>query len=165
MQKIFVALSILLIPLLSYASGSGYGNTKWDMRPSEVMIAQGNGAHLIAPEKYKGSVGKVRIDNVKIGSDLYTINFLFDDYDHLVQTNITSNEKENEGVIALQYDRLSKLLTQKYGKPEYSSSESVTWKLPSTTVELCKLIISGVIAQTTIRYVPNGRISKDTSNL
>jgi len=82
-----------------------------------------------------------------------------------VQTNITSNEKENEGVIALQYDRLSKLLTQKYGKPEYSSSESVTWKLPSTTVELCKLIISGVIAQTTIRYVPNGRISKDTSNL
>jgi len=93
MYKIIVFGTLLVMPLLAHAGGAGYGNTKWDMRPSEVVAAQGNGAHLIAPEKYKGSVGKVRIDKVDIGSGLYNVNFLFDDSDRLVQTNVTSVEQ------------------------------------------------------------------------
>ena len=74
--------------------GIGYGNTKWDMNPSEVIAAQGNGAHLISPEKYKDNFGKVQIDNVSIGSGLYTVTFLFNSADRLVQTNVASNEKK-----------------------------------------------------------------------
>jgi len=70
MKKLLMAFVILTLPVLAFAKGVGYGNTKWEMNPSEVVSAQGNGAHLISPEKYKDSVGKARIDNVSIGSDL-----------------------------------------------------------------------------------------------
>lgn len=166
MKKILIAATFLVMPLFAHADGgAGYGNTKWDMRPSEVVAAQGNGAHLISPEKYKGSVGKVRIGNVNIGSGLYNVNFLFDDSDRLVQTNVTSIEQKNEGIIVRQFNTLNQLLTQKYGKPEFANEDSVTWKLPSTTVELSKMIIPGIMAQTVVRYIPTSRVNKDTSNL
>jgi lipopolysaccharide export LptBFGC system permease protein LptF len=165
MKKIILALAILTLPLLSFAKGVGYGNTKWDMNPTEVIAAQGNGAHLIPPEKYKERVGKVRIDNVSIGSGLYTVTFLFDSSDRLVQTNVSSNERKNEGIIVQQFGTLNQLLTQKYGKPEFSDSDNATWKLRDTTVELSKMVISGIMAQTVVRYIPNSRVANDTSNL
>ncbi|HGF5838857.1 TPA: hypothetical protein ACF3AF_001662 [Klebsiella pneumoniae] len=165
MKKMLVALVLLLAPLLAFAGGSGYGNTKWDMSPSEVVTAQGNGAHLISPEKYNDNFGKVRIDNVSIGSGLYTVTFLFNISDRLVQTNVASNEKKNEGIVARQFGTLNQLLTQKYGKPEFSDSNKATWKLPDTTVELSQMVISGIMAQTIVRYIPNSRVASDTSNL
>ncbi|EIY2221696.1 hypothetical protein AAHV37_14985 [Klebsiella pneumoniae] len=165
MKKMLVALVLLLAPLLAFAGGSGYGNTKWDMSPSEVVTAQGNGAHLISPEKYNDNFGKVRIDNVSIGSGLYTVTFLFNSSDRLVQTNVASNEKKNEGIVARQFGTLNQLLTQKYGKPEFSDSNKATWKLPDTTVELSQMVISGIMAQTIVRYIPNSRVASDTSNL
>lgn len=165
MKKLLMAFVILTLPLLSFAKGIGYGNTKWDMNPSEVVATQGNGAHLISPEKYKDNFGKVRIDNVQIGSGLYTVTFLFNSADRLVQTNVASNEKKNEGIAANQFGTLSQLLTQKYGKPEFSDSDKATWKLPDTTVELSKMVISGIMAQTVVRYIPNSRVASDTSNL
>ena len=56
----------LIAPVLAIAGGAGYGNTKWDMFPTQVVSAQGNGAHLISPEKFKGSFGKVRIDMYRL---------------------------------------------------------------------------------------------------
>ncbi|MFU1916395.1 hypothetical protein ACM6PT_04140 [Klebsiella pneumoniae] len=165
MKKMLVALVLLLAPLLAFAGGSGYGNTKWDMSPSEVVTAQGNGAHLISPEKYNDNFGKVRFDNVSIGSGLYTVTFLFNSSDRLVQTNVASNEKKNEGIVARQFGTLNQLLTQKYGKPEFSDSNKATWKLPDTTVELSQMVISGIMAQTIVRYIPNSRVASDTSNL
>lgn len=165
MKKMLVALVLLLAPLLAFAGGSCYGNTKWDMSPSEVVTAQGNGAHLISPEKYNDNFGKVRIDNVSIGSGLYTVTFLFNSSDRLVQTNVASNEKKNEGIVARQFGTLNQLLTQKYGKPEFSDSNKATWKLPDTTVELSQMVISGIMAQTIVRYIPNSRVASDTSNL
>lgn len=165
MKKLLMAFVILTLPVLSFAKGTGYGNTKWDMNPTEVVAAQGNGAHLISPEKYKDNLGKVRIDNVSIGSDLYTVTFLFDSSDRLVQTNVSSNEKKNEGIVAHQFGTLNQLLTQKYGKSEFSDSDKVTWKLPDTTVELSQMVISGIMAQTVVRYIPNSRVANDTSNL
>ena len=107
----------------------------------------------------------MRIDNVSIGSGLYTVTFLFNSADRLVQTNVASNEKKNEGIAASQFSILSQLLTQKYGKPEFSDSDKATWKLPDTTVELSKMVISGIMAQTFVRYIPNSRVASDTSNL
>lgn len=94
MKKLLMAFVILTLPLLSLAKGIGYGNTKWGMNPSEVVAAQGSGAHLISPEKYNDNFGKVQIDNVSIGSGLYTVTFLFNSADRLVQTNVASNEKK-----------------------------------------------------------------------
>ncbi|HEX4502342.1 MAG TPA: hypothetical protein VH187_14485 [Scandinavium sp.] len=165
MKKLLIAFMILTLPMLSFAKGIGYGNTKWDMNPSEVVAAQGNGAHLISPEKYNDNFGKVRIDNVSIGSGLYTVTFLFNSSDRLVQTNVSSNEKKNEGIVARQFGTLNQLLTQKYGKPEFSDSNKATWKLPDTTIELSQLVISGIMAQTIIRYLPNSKVASDTSNL
>ncbi|EPR3366231.1 hypothetical protein ACV1FA_01840 [Klebsiella quasipneumoniae] len=165
MNKLFIALTFLLTPIFAIANGAGYGNTKWDMTPTQVIAAQGNGAHLISPEKFNGSFGKVRIDNISIGSDLYTVTFLFDNSDRLVQTNVASNEKKNEGIVARQFSALNQLLTQKYGKPEFSDADKATWKLSDTTIELSKMVISGIMAQTIIRYIPNSRVVSDTSNL
>lgn len=165
MKKMLMAIALLLTPAMVLAGGVGYGNTKWDMNPTEVIAAQGNGAHLISPEKFKGSVGKVRIDTVSIGSGLYSVTFLFDSSDRLIQTNVSSLEKKNEGIVAGQFGTLNQLLTQKYGKPEFSDADKVTWKLQDTTVELSKLVISGIMAQTVVRYIPNNKVKSDTSNL
>lgn len=73
--------------------------------------------------------------------------------------------RKNEGIAASQFSTLSQLLTQKYGKPEFSDSDKATWKLPDTTVELSQLVISGIMAQTVVRYIPNSRVASDTSNL
>lgn len=165
MKKLLMAFVILTLPLLTFAKGVAYGNTKWDMNPSEVVAAQGNGAQLISPEKYKNSVGKVRIENVSIGSNLYTVTFLFDSSDRLVQTNVASNEKKNEGIIARQFGTLNQLLTQKYGNPQFKDTNKVTWKTVDTTIELSQMVISGIMAQTIVRYIPNSMVESDTSNL
>ena len=72
MKKMLVALVLLLAPPWLSLWEVVTSNTKWDMSPSEVVTAQSNGAHLISPEKYNDNFGKVRIDNVSIGSGLYT---------------------------------------------------------------------------------------------
>jgi hypothetical protein len=165
MKKQFFALVLLVLPLIPMAKGAGYGHTEWGMRPSEVVTAQNGKAHLISPEKYPNSWGKVRIDDVNIGGSLYNVTFLFDASDHLIQTNVTSNEKKNEGIILRQFDSLHQLLTQKYGKPLFEGVNKVTWKIDDTTIELSKMVISGILAQTSVRYVPNSRVSNDTSAL
>ena len=155
MLKKIAILSLLLIsPILAFANGAGYGKTTWGMSPQEVVAVESNRATLIEPKKYSGAWGKVQINNVSIGSGSYTVDFLFDESDKLVQTNVTSNEKT-----------LSQLLTQKYGTPQFQSSDSVTWKTADTTIELKKLIVGSVIAQTSIRYIPNSKVVVDTSNL
>ena len=42
------------------------------------------------------------------------VTFLFNSSDRLVQTNVASNEKKNEGIVARQFGTLNQLLTQKY---------------------------------------------------
>lgn len=165
MKKQLLALCLLATPLFAIAKGSAYGNTEWGMNPSQVVAAQNGKAHLTSPEKYKGSFGKVKIDNLEIGSYVYTVNFLFDSSDHLIQTNVVSNEQSNVGIIEQEFNSLNQLLTQKYGKPQYDSANTVSWKNGETTIELSKMIIEGLMAQTVVRYLPNSRVTSDTSNL
>ena len=165
MKKNFLALALLTLPLIASAKGTGYGKTEWGMSPSQVVAAQNGKANIIAPEKYKDSWGKVRTDNLNIASGLYTVSYLFDASDRLVQTNVASNEKHNVGIINNQFASLHQLLTQKYGKPQFEGSDKVTWKTADTTVELSKMIIEGVMAQNVVRYVPNDKVTSDTSNL
>ena len=166
MLKKIAILSLLLIsPILAFANGAGYGKTTWGMSPQEVVAVESNRATLIEPKKYSGAWGKVQINNVSIGSGSYTVDFLFDESDKLVQTNVTSNEKRNIGIANNNFKTLSQLLTQKYGTPQFQSSDSVTWKTADTTIELKKLIVGNVMAQTIIRYIPNSKVTADTSNL
>ena len=166
MLKKIAILSLLLIsPILAFANGAGYGKTTWGMSPQEVVAVESNRATLIEPKKYSGAWGKVQINNVSIGTPSYTVDFLFDESDKLVQTNVTSNEKRNIGIANNNFKTLSQLLTQKYGTPQFQSSDSVTWKTADTTIELKKLIVGSVIAQTSIRYIPNSKVVVDTSNL
>ncbi|MFS7385176.1 hypothetical protein [Rahnella sp. Larv3_ips] len=165
MKKHFLGAMLLCLPVLAIAqSESGYGKTTWGMTPSQVVAAQGERARLIKPEKYKGSWGKVSINPVNIGASDYKVVFLFDDNDHLIQTNVSSLEQKNAGIIEDQFQNLRKLLTQKYGQPQFDG-ETVTWKTAVTTIELSKMVITGIVAQVSIRYLPNQRVQGDTQDL
>lgn len=83
-------------------------------------------AHICPPEKYNDNFGKVRIDNVSIGSGLYTVTFLFNSSDRLVQTNVASNEKKNEGIVARQLAPWINCWPKSIGKPEFSDSNKAT---------------------------------------
>lgn len=165
-NKIAVAGLCLLVPVLAFAKGEAYGKTTWGMTPQQVISAEANRANLIEPQKYTGNMwGKAQINSVTIGSNQYTVNFLFDESNQLIQTNVTSQEKKNPGIADLNFETLNKLLTQKYGNPLFKGKDSITWKTPDTTIELLKLVIPRVIAQVTIRYIPHNRVESDTSNL
>jgi hypothetical protein len=165
LKKILVSSLLLLLPILSFANGEGYGKTVWGMSPQEVLQAESDRAQLIKPAKYAGSWGKVQIKNVSIGSATYTVDFLFDESDKLIQTNVKSNDNGNAGIARNRFTTLNQLLTQKYGEPQFKGSNSVTWKTSDTTIELKLLIIGSVTAQTIIRYIPNTQVQADTANL
>ena len=97
LKKIAILSLLLTSPILAFANGEGYGKTTWGMSPQQVVVAESNRANLIEPKKYAGSWGKVQINNVSIASGSYTVDFLFDESDKLVQTNVTSDEKRNIG--------------------------------------------------------------------
>lgn len=115
--------------------------------------------------KYNDNFGKVRIDNVSIGSGLYAVTFLFNIALIVLCNQCSQQWEENEGIVARQFGTLNQLLTQKYGKPEFSDSNKAAPKLPDTTVELSQMVISRIMAQIIVRYIPNSRVASDTSNL
>ena len=165
MKKQLLLILALFVPIVALAGGDGYGETLWGMSPAQVVEAESGRAVLIQPQQYKSSWAKVKIDNVQIGGDVYTVNFLFDASDKLIQTNVVSNEKKNIGIAHSRFNTLSQLLTQKYGEPQFKNSDSITWKTSGTTIELNTFIIPNVMTQTSIRYIPNSKIESDTSNL
>ena len=162
MKEILIGCLALLIPIVTFA---GYGNTDWGMTPSQVVAAEKGRAKIITPAQYKIGIGKVQSENIEVSSGLYTATFIFDNDDRLIQTNLVSNEKNNAGIAQIHFNSLNKLLTQKYGEPSFKSAESVTWKTPDTTIELNKTIIPRILAQTSVRYIPNSKVDSDTSSL
>ncbi|MFB5706611.1 hypothetical protein [Acinetobacter radioresistens] len=165
MKKIILA-ALFLFPVLVMAKGGAYSNTEWGMSPEQVVAVEKDRAELIEPKNYSNGWGKVEIKNIKVGGNDYLVTFIFDDANQLVQTTMSSIEKKNVGIISLQYDELSKLLTQKYGAPQFRSLDTVTWKTNKTTIELSKVIIRSIsFAQVFVRYMPNSRVNDDTSNL
>lgn len=162
MKKLFLSCLVFLFPIITYA---GYGNTQWGMTPDQVVAAENGKAKIIKPNQYKIGYGKAQSDNIEISSGIYTVTFIFDNEDRLIQANLTSNDKNNAGIAEIRYESLSKLLTQKYGEPSFKSSGSVTWKTADTTIELSKIIIPRVLAQTSVRYMPNSKAESDASSL
>lgn len=165
MKKILIGFCCFVMPIIAMAKGVGYGNTEWGMSPNQVVAAENGKAALIPPEQFKGSWGKARINNINIGSGEYTVTFLFDSEDKLIQTNLVSNDKNNPGIASMRFNSLHELLTQKYGEPIYKGADKVTWKTADTTIELSKIIIPRVLSQTSVRYVPHSRLDADTSKL
>ncbi|QHI16252.1 hypothetical protein [Acinetobacter haemolyticus] len=166
MKKIFIAGVLGLFPMLALAKGIGYGNTQWGMNPNQVVVAEKGKAQIIEPKEFTGGLGKVRAENVKIDGHTYTATYVFDESNQLVATYLISNEKSNAGIANLEFNSLDKLLTQKYGKPQFKNENTVTWKTSSTTIELKKIIINSIsYASATVSYVPNSKIENDVSNL
>lgn len=50
-------------------------------------------AKIVEPIKYANGIGKAQINNISIASGEYTVTFIFDANDRLVQTNLISNER------------------------------------------------------------------------
>ncbi|BFM82758.1 hypothetical protein JUNP543_1076 [Acinetobacter baumannii] len=165
MKKIILLITMILLPIASFAKGNAYGNTEWGMTPSQVIEAEKGKAIEIPPVQYLNAVGKVKIDGITISTGTYTANFIFDDKDHLIQTNVVSNEQNNRVIAASQFNELHRLLTQKYGEPVFKSLNKITWKTKDTTIELSHTYVPNSIVRTSIRYVPNTKIEQDTSNL
>jgi hypothetical protein len=165
MKKIILLITMILLPIASFAKGNAYGNTEWGMTPAQVIEAEKGKAIEIPPVQYLNAVGKVKIDGIAISTGTYTANFIFDDKDHLIQTNIVSNEQNNRVIALSQFNELHRLLTQKYGEPVFKSLNRVSWKTKETTIELSHSYIPNSIVRTSIRYVPNTKIEQDTSNL
>ncbi|NLP55331.1 hypothetical protein OSH17_12470 [Acinetobacter baumannii] len=165
MKKIILLITMILLPIVSFAKGTAYGNADWGMTPAQVLEAEKGKAVEIKPEQYFKSFGKVRINDLIIASGTYTANFLFDENDRLIQTNVVSNEQKNRAIAASQFNELHRLLTQKYGEPVFKSLNKVTWKTKDTTIELSHSYVPNSIVRTSIRYIPNTKIEQDTSNL
>lgn len=166
MKRLFTVLALVLFPVLVFAKGIGYGNTQWGMNPNQVVIAEKGKAKIIEPKEFTGGLGKARAENIKIDGSTYTATYVFDDSNQLVATYLISNEKSSTGITNSEFNSLDKLLTQKYGKPQFKNENTVTWKTSSTTIELKKIIVNSIsYASATVSYVPNSKVESDISNL
>lgn len=165
MKNIILLITMIFLPITSFAKGNAYGNTEWGMTPSQVIEVEKGKAIEIQSVQYHNAVGKVKIDGINISTGTYTAIFIFDEKDHLTQTNVVSNEQNNRLIAASQFNELHRLLTQKYGEPVFKSLNKITWKTKDTTIELSHIYIPNSIVRTSIRYVPNTKIEQDTSNL
>lgn len=142
----------------------GYGNTKWDMTPDQVVIAEGSKVRKLSePIKYKGSWGLVKTDNVIIANRDFDVTYLFSN-NNLIQVNVSAKEKKNALINNDVFKRLEALLTQKYGSPTYSDQgKSTVWNLEGTTIMLNILNIDGVMSNLVISYKP-ASASRDEAN-
>lgn len=49
MEKIILLITMILLPIASFAKGNAYGNTEWGMTPSQVIEAEKGKAIEIPP--------------------------------------------------------------------------------------------------------------------
>lgn len=163
MRNIFAILigCILCASLVQAAEDSnnllGYGKTSWGMTPVDVVKAESPRAEILEkPEEFKAGIGLATIKEIQIGTQKFSVTFIFDALDvHLQQVNLTSAEKKNSGINGLSFSSLEKLLTEKYGSPTFKEeSRVISWKLQKTTINLSHLDIPGVISQVTVTYKP-----------
>ncbi|MEN4983033.1 hypothetical protein [Acinetobacter modestus] len=167
MKKIILVVLFIFVPLSTFAKGlAGYSNTTWGMSPEQVVTVEKGDAQIIEPKKYDSGLGKVQIQNLEIEKSDYTVTFIFDSENKLIETLITSNEKSSSRLINLQFSSLNKLLNQKYGKPQFNDEKTSIWKTNSMTIELSKISIPSIsFAQVSVNYYPNSKIKSDTSKL
>lgn len=167
MRNVILGLLIMMASLGAVAkSVGGYGNTKWGMTPEQVVNAEGAKVRkLHDPEKYKGSWGLVKTDNVNIANSNFEVTYLFSN-EHLVQVNVAAKEKKNSLINNDVFKRLESLLTQKYGSPTYSDpGKETVWNMEGTSISLDLLNIDGVISNLVVSYRPSSRASSESSAL
>jgi hypothetical protein len=164
-KRVFIFLSCVLFLSLFLGHGiaqtddiSGWNGTKWGMSKIEIMeLFKGEIVKLEKKETYSHArYAEFGLNNYKIGNSYYDIRFLMDSTGILSQVNIKpgtligvlpsgerlERNKNNLGVVASRddYNKLEKLLFEKYGNWFYQKSErlkiTTTWEFPSTTIEL-----------------------------
>jgi hypothetical protein len=145
---------------------AGYGKTKWDMMPDDVINAESPRAEkLEQPLKFYTGIGLVTIKEIEIGVQKFGVIFLFDESKKkLYQVNLTSFELKNSEINARSFSSIEKLLTEKYGIPTFKEEgHIISWKLPITTIELNHLKLFNR-SQVTIIYkstVTSGKAASD----
>jgi hypothetical protein len=162
-KYILAVLFFMFLPMHALASNdlNGYGKSIWGMSPSEVLSAEGPRASVVSPPmKYVDSLGMVSIDNVVIGTDNFSVVFIFTD-NKLTQVNVESEETRKDFKNEMVFKNTESLLTQKYGIPTYKEhGKNVVWTLNKTTVEL-----KDIMNQILVKYTPSSTVEAAASNL
>jgi len=151
MKKYFYIFLCALTPILCFGQTetnvNGWRNAKWGMTEDEVLAAFPNEAKRSAkPDAYsQGMVSTIEIPNLQISGNDFVAHFLFDaETKRLKAVNL----KPDSSVKALEiiFPTLERNLTEKYGKPDFSSDKSPSipdakemqrsWKKGQTRIEL-----------------------------
>jgi hypothetical protein len=146
----------------------GYGKTTWGMTAEEVYkVESPRIIRLDSPIKFTKSNAPLVIKNIEIASQEFEAIFLFNDSDNsFKQVNLTSLERKNSGINSRTFNSLENLLTNKYGSPTYKDEgKVVTWKFPSTVIELQHMYIPGIITSVVVAYKPSSAGESATKDL
>ena len=143
---------------------SGYDNTVWGMTEDEVLQAEPLAQRLDPPVKTTaGGIRAVTLKDIRIASDPFTAQFIFDFKDRkLMQVTLESPKPLLSSRI---FSDIEKLLTEKYGSPTYKQQgKNVSWKLTKTTIELMFVNLPGWV-QVFVIYRPVGASADASKNL
>ncbi len=138
----------------------GWNKARWGMTENEVLkVFEGKATAVEKPQKTLGLSKQwdayvlVVLDEIEIGKDKYTVNFIFDGNDKkLIKVAVVIKDKSPS---ELQFSSLEQMLTEKYGSPSFTKDDRTpdkrlsrgvvlegsdllerAWNFPSTIIEL-----------------------------
>jgi len=131
---------------------AGWQGTRWGMNEEEVKAAlQSDAVAASPPRKYLKSYAPLTVP-LKIGPYQMEAVLQFDVESKRLQQVVISYP----GADVSLWTTLADLLTEKYGPPKRTGPK-LEWIFPTTTIELARTSIPGVLSQTGIRYYPSAR--------
>lgn len=146
----------------------GWNKARWGMTENEVLkVLEGKATAIEKPQKYQGlskqwdAYAPVVLDEIEIGNDKYTVDFIFDDNDKkLIMVIVSIKDKSPSEV---QFSSLEQMLTEKYGSPSFTKDDKTpdkrlstgvvlegsdslerAWNFPSTIIELKYLYMRAI---------------------
>jgi hypothetical protein len=165
MKKVLLIILLFVLYASNYAFGQpkdveGWNKTRWGMTKNKVLKAfEGKATAIEKPKKYEGlskqrdAYALVVLDEIEIGGDKYTVDFVFDDSDKKLIMVIISIKGKRPS--ELQFSSLEQMLTEKYGSPSFAKDTRKpdkrlrggvvlegsdllerAWNFPSTIIEL-----------------------------
>jgi len=184
MQKVKKVLLIILVVICAsnYSFGQpkdveGWNKARWGMTENEVLkVFEGKATAIEKPRKYQGlskqwdAYSSIILDEIEIGKDKYTVDFIFDDKDKKLIMIIVSIK--NKSPLELQFSSLEQMLTEKYGSPSFKIDSEGShllereraWNFPSTIIEL-KYFDMRVINSKSLKVVYNKNLKETHENL
>ncbi|MDB6121813.1 MAG: hypothetical protein JWQ71_806 [Pedosphaera sp.] len=173
LQFFSVAIAILAVALCNAPSSGraesepqvieGWRGAKWGMGVVDVLAAfKGEAEKLSEEEGWKDGVCFVKIPKLELAEELFDANFVFDKEKRLLKQVVLLASKTVKYPEET-FGPLEQKLTEKYGKPDFSSNEitgakntiitkKCSWKKGKTRIELQFFEIKEVIKRLTVTY-------------